>query len=44
MNPLRFGFITSLEQEQVTVLQNKLKKAQDNLILIQNKDNALDVD
>ena len=32
------------EQEQVTVLQNKLKKAQDNLILIQNKDNALDVD
>lgn len=32
------------EQEQVTVLQNKLKKAQDDLILIQNKDNALDAD
>ena len=32
------------EQEQVTLLQDQLKKAQDALILIQNKDNALDAD
>ena len=32
------------EQERVTVLQDQLQKAQDELILIQNKDNALDAD
>ena len=32
------------EQEQVTLLQDQLKKAQDALILIQNKDNALDAE
>ena len=32
------------KQEQVTLLQDQLKKAQDALILIQNKDNALDAD
>jgi hypothetical protein len=32
------------EQEQMTALQNKLKRAQDDLILIQNKDSALDAD
>ncbi|PWK05935.1 MULTISPECIES: DNA-binding protein [Psychrobacter] len=32
------------EQEQVTLLQDQLKKAQDALILIQNKDNTLDAD
>ena len=32
------------EQEQVTVLRDKLKKVQDELILIQNKDNAFDAD
>jgi len=31
-------------QEQMTLLQDQLKKAQDELILIQNKDNALDAD
>ena len=32
------------KQEQVTLLQDQLKKAQDALILIQNKDNTLDAD
>ena len=32
------------EQEQVTVLRDKLKKVQDELILIQNKNSALDAD
>ena len=32
------------EQERVTVLQDQLQKAQDELILIQKKDNALDAD
>ena len=32
------------EQEQVAVLRDKLKKVQDELILIQNKDNAFDTD
>ena len=32
------------KQEQVTLLQDQLKKAQDALILIQNKDNALDAE
>ncbi|MFK3991436.1 DNA-binding protein [Psychrobacter sp. NPDC064578] len=32
------------KQEQATLLQDQLKKAQDALILIQNKDNTLDAD
>jgi len=32
------------EQEQVTLLQDQLKKTQDALILIKNKDNVSDAD